>query len=375
MNPAVLRRLRPHRFLHKIPEHPLRSSSRPGPVTPNNPPAGGLKNRAGYDIRKLPMKRFLLIALTFCAFIPCALGQSQLLDQVVAVVNDEVITQSELDTFLRPLYEQYKNEYQGEKLAAFLNEVRQKLLNQLIEDRLVFQEAGKQKIEIDETEIDTQMEDFKKRFPNETALEDALKKEGMTLTRMRDRLRRQAMIRRLQDMEVRSKIVVSPLEVESYFTGHPEEFSRQDRLKVRSITIKKSDEAREKGLMDEPAKNKILELRRKVLSGDDFGALARQNSEDAQAKEGGLSDWVEQGAMIPAIDDAIFKIKPGEVSEIIETPMGYHIFRLEEKQAGKKRTLEEAREEIVGKLFREKAAERFRQWTEELKRNAYISIR
>ena len=256
-----------------------------------------------------------------------------------------------------------------------MTEARQKLLNQMIEDRLVFQEAGKQKIEIEESEIDDQMEEFKKRFPNETALEDALKKEGLNLSGMRERLRRQALIRKLQDIEVRSKVVVSPLEVENYYRSHPEEFSHQDRLKIRSITLKKSDEAREKGLTDETAKNKILEIRKKILAGTDFGELAKQYSEDAQAKQGGAGDWIELGDMIPVIDDVIFKMKAGEVSEIIETPMGYHLFRIEEKQAGKKRTLEETRDEIFGKLFRQKAEERFRQWTDELKRTAYISVR
>ena len=304
-----------------------------------------------------------------------AATQTQLLDQVVAVVNDEAITQSELDILLRPIYEQYKNDYKGEKLIGMLNDARQKLLNQLVEDHLVFQEAAKQNIKVEEDEIDGEMEEFGKRFPNAQAMEEALRKEGLSLTDMRERLRRQTMIRRLHDLEIRSKIVVSPLEIEEYYKNHPEEFSKQERIRVRSITVKKSEEAREKGLTDEPAKDKVEGLRKKVLKGGDFGHLAQEQSEDSHSKEGGLSEWVERGAMIPAIDDVIFKIKPKEVSEIIETPMGYHFFRVEERQEGEKLTLDKARDEIFGKLFHEKTTARFREWVTELKRNAYISIR
>jgi parvulin-like peptidyl-prolyl isomerase len=84
---------------------------------------------------------------------------------------------------------------------------------------------------------------------------------------------------------------------------------------------------------------------------------------------------VGRGDVIPAIGDVIFKLKPNEVSEMVETSMGYHLFRLEERKEGHKRSFEEARDEIFSKIFREKGSEQFRLWMEELKRKAYISVR
>ncbi len=323
------------------------------------------------------MKPFVTFFFLLCLLAPGVLAAQdrQLLDQVVAVVNDEPITQSELDMLMRPMYEQYRKDYQGEKLMRVMTEVHNKLLNQLIEDRLVFQEAKSQGIEIDEAAIDEQIEEFKKRFKNENEMEDAMRKEGLTLSDMRERLRRQAMIRRLHDTEIRTKVVVSPMEVEDYYEKNPREFSSQGQLRVRSITIKKSGDAQVKGLTDEAAKSKIEDLRQKILGGEDFGRLAKQYSEDISAKQGGFSDWIERGAMIPAIDEVIFKLKAGEVSGVIETEMGYHLFRVEEIKEPYKKNLEEVRDQIYAKLFSIKAQERFREWTQELKRNAYISIR
>ncbi|MBI3316815.1 MAG: peptidylprolyl isomerase [Candidatus Omnitrophica bacterium] len=321
------------------------------------------------------MKIFSGLVLFISLYITIGYAESQMLDQVVAVVNNEAITQSELDLIFRPVYEEYKNNMSGEQLMATLSEARRKLLNQLVEDRLVLQEAKSQNIEVSEDEVERDFKEFVKRYKTEEDLEQALYKEGLNLTLLRERLKNQAMIRQLHDREIRARVIVSPLEVEDYFKNHPQEFASQDRVKVRSLTLKKGEEARLKGLTDEGAKTKIETLRNRIMAGEDFETLAKENSEDAQAKNGGLGDWVERGEMIPVIDQVIFSMKPQEYSDIVETEMGYHFFRLEMREEGKKRSFEEVRDEIFGNLFRRKVSMRFREWMNELRREAYISIR
>lgn len=323
------------------------------------------------------MKKFLfLIALIAAVSTPAfAEAQRQLLDQVVAIVNDDPITQSELDVTMRPIYQDYKSQYSGEALMEALTEARRKILNQMIEDKLVYQEAKNQKIDPDIDRVDQQLEDLKKNFKADIDLEDALAKEGMSLSVMRERMERQSVIQRLHEMEVRAKVVVSPLEVEAYYEDHSDEFSSEKMIRVRSITIKKNEDAREKGLTDEAAKLKIDNLRKRALAGQDFESLSTEFSEDTSAKNGGLSDWIKPGEMISEIDSIIFKMKKGGVSEIIETPMGYHVFRVEELREREKKNFEQAREEIYQKIFREKSIKRFHEWMTELKRSAYVSIR
>jgi len=315
----------------------------------------------------------MLALLSFST--PLAWAQAQLLDQVIAVVNDEAITQSELDSILRPIYEDYKQRYSGDKLFRQLNEARSKLLNQLIEDRLVYQEAKEKKIQVDTLKIDEQIEAFQKKFPTPVAMETALNEQGVTLRGLRERLEKQEMVRKLHEQEVKAKVIVSPSEIEKYFEENPEKFTSKDRMRVRSITIKKSDEAREKGLKDEAAFEKMQSLEKSIKSGGDFTALAKDNSQDVNAKEGGLGDWVERGAMIEAIDLVIFKLNPGETSEILETAMGYHLFRCEETQSGNKRGLEEVRDEIYNRIYQNKSEARFEEWLKELKSKAYVSVR
>lgn len=325
--------------------------------------------------KKAAMSRFFfLFFLCLAGLSPRAAAQSQLVDQVVAVVNDEVITQSELDMILRPLYMQYKGQYPEDKLMQMMTDARQKLLNQLIEDKLVYQEAQKQKMDVDESMLDNEIEDLKKRFPTDQALEDALQQDGLNFKEMRDRMRRQSMIRQLQDREVRSRIVVSPLEVERYYQDHPEEFAGNESVRVRSMTTRKNEEAMQKGLKDEAAKSKIEQVKKNIAGGEKFEEMAKRFSEDTQAKNGGLGDWTEPGMMIPVIDSVIFKLNPGEMSEIVESPMGYHLFRMEERREKYKKNFPEVREQIYDKLFRQKSQARFQEWMKELRRDAYISV-
>lgn len=306
---------------------------------------------------------------------PPVWAQKQLVDRVIAVINDEAITQSELDLFLRPLYEDLKKEYHGEELMRQLNDVRLKLLNQMIEDHLVFQEAKTLGITVDENEIDEMVGEFKSRFPSEAEFEKAIAGQGYSVTEMRDMYRRQISIRKLHDMEVRSKVVVSPREVEEYYKDHSSELAQEEKIKVSSITIRKSEEASDKGITDEAAKQKIESVEKRIRTGEAFDALARQFSEDDHAKQGGLVGWVKRGEMLQSIDESLFELKAGSISPVLETSSGYHLFKIEDKRTSEIPTLDSVRTKIQNMLFRRKAEKRFKEWMDGLKARAYISVR
>ena len=208
------------------------------------------------------MKHLVLIPMMLLVLgIPLArAAEHELLDRVVAVVNDEVITQAELDTFLRPIYEQYSKEYSGAELVKAINEVRQKILGQMIEDKLVYQEAVSMGIEIKDEDVDKEFQEFKSKLEKPGELDEMLEREGLTMKALRERLKKQAMVRQLQDREIRSKVIVSPTEVEAFFKNNPDKFKSKERVRVKSLTIKKSEEARAKGLTDEKPAGGVREF-------------------------------------------------------------------------------------------------------------------
>ena len=321
------------------------------------------------------VKNLILALLILFVLVPFARAEEELLDRVVAVVNDEIITQAELDAVLRPVYEDYKLQYSGEELAELVREARTKILGQLIEDKLVYQEAVAQDIVINEDEIEKELSDFRKRMENPDEFDAMLEREGMNMKSLREKFKRQLMIRRLQDMEIRSRVVISPAEIEKFYRDNPDKFRKTARVKVRSLTVKKSPEAREKGIADEKAKERMDSLFLKLKQGENFEALVASSSEDSRAKEKEPSQWFEKGSMIESVDEAIFKTPKGHLTGIVETPVGFHIFKVEDVEEARQISFQEARDQISGSLFQVKSNERFREWTEQLKKTAYISIR
>lgn len=321
------------------------------------------------------MKKLILAFLIFGIVTSAYAAEQELLDRVVAVVNDEVITQAELDNFLRPIYEQYRSEASGEKLMETMQDIRQKILSQMIEDKLVYQEAVRQGIEIKDDELEKELAEFKQKMEKPGDLDLMLEKEGMTLKDLKERLRKQAMIRQLQDREIRSKVVVSPAEVEDFYKANPEKFRTKERAKVQSLTIKKSQAARDKGIPDEKARKEIELLEQRAKLNRNFEDLVVRFSEDALAKQEGKGGWIERGSMIESVDTILFNTPLGQVTPIVETPIGYHLFRVLEKEPAKEQPFDEVKNQISGYLFQQKSDARFHEWMEEIKKASYISIR
>lgn len=326
--------------------------------------------------RKRRVNRFWAGILFFFALqiIVPSLGRAEVLDKVVAVVNDDVITQSELDQLLAPVYGQYKKVYTGREFSLKMEEARQGLLNQLIEDKLVYQEAKRLGVEVSEEEINEKMDAFQARFKKED-FDRLLQEQGLTLSKLRNRYREQIAIRKLHQHQVRSKVIVTPVEIEDYYKQHLDEFTEDEKIRVSTITIRKNEEALDAKGEDLKAKEKAEEVRGKILAGGNFEELARTYSQDTKAEAGGDLGFIGRGELIPSIDEVIFNLKIGDVSPVLTTEMGYHIFKVTERRERREKSLEEVRDMIEDFLIRKETRKRFNEWMQDLKKNAYISIR
>lgn len=313
---------------------------------------------------------FFSVLSALCA----AEGGREILDKVVAVVNDEIITQSELDQLLGPVYEQFRKAYSGSDFSRKMEEARYGLLMQLIEDRLVYQEAKRLGIEVTEEEINERLESFKEKFKKDD-FERLLREQGLSVSKLKDRYKEQISIRKLHQMQVRGKVIVTPLEVEDYYKQHVNEFTEDEKIRVRTITIRKNEDAIGGKNEDPEARRKADEILGKIYNGESFEELAKTVSEDTKAQDGGDLGFIARGELLPSIDEVIFNLRIGDVSPVLTTDMGYHIFKVVERQEKKERSFDEAEKAIHEGLMRKKSQERFKEWMEELKKNAYISLR
>ncbi|MDP3791803.1 MAG: peptidylprolyl isomerase [Candidatus Omnitrophota bacterium] len=322
------------------------------------------------------MKRYLqiaalILACTFFINLPDS-AKAAVVDKIVVVVNSEIITQREIDIMLSPVYAQYRTMYKGEELIRRLEEVREGIIKQLIEDRLIFSEAKKANITVEEKEINVRIEEIQRKIGSEKELEDMLNQQNLTLNELRARYKEKIMIRKLIDQKVGARIIITPLEVKNYYSENKDQFLQSEEIQLRQILIKPKQQ--DKASQDE-ALRITREIVKRIQDGCDFAGLAKEYSSGPATESGGLMGYVKKGDLMPQIEEIAFNLKDGETSGIIQTPLGYHLFKVEQRKFRRTKELSEVRQEIEEYLYRQKADQRLRGWIDSLAKNAYIEFK
>lgn len=316
------------------------------------------------------MKKILFITAVLSALNLFA-SHAEVVDKIVVVVNSEIITQREIDVLLSPVYMQYREMYKGEELIRRLEEVRERIIKQLIEDRLILSEAKKQNIIVEEKEIDARIDEIQRNVGSEKELEALLAEQNTTIKELRERYREKIMIRKLIDQKVGSRIIITPFEVKNYYNDHREEFIQPEEIKLSAILIKPK---KEQG-GDAGALQLMRDIVRRIKEGCGFNGLAKEYSDAPGASEGGSMGYVKKGDLMPKIENIVFNLKEGEMSGIIQTSLGYHVFKVEEKRQTRNKEFPEVREELEELLYRQRAEEKLKGWINSLAKNAYIEFK
>ncbi|MCX5677773.1 MAG: peptidylprolyl isomerase [Candidatus Omnitrophica bacterium] len=313
--------------------------------------------------------RLLFLALVFMASASAVL-YAAVVDKIVVVINNEVITQGEIDRILAPAYEQYKSMLPEDQLIKKLDDARQAVMAQLIEEKLILSEAKKQNIEVDEKDVDAKVQESKKRFPSNELFEEALAAQHLTLKDLRAKFKEQLMTKKLIDQKVGSKVFITPNEVIEYYGKHAEEFSKPEALRLSNILIKPKENVK-----IEKTVELVAEIGKRLKGGSDFAELAKIYSEGPGAKEGGAMGYVRRGDLLPEIEKVVFSMKEGEISDVIRTKVGFHFIKVDEKKAPESVSMADARQSIEQTLWMSKMREKSKGWIEELRKHAYIAFK
>lgn len=326
--------------------------------------SGGLKRGAGGAGGLL-----LLLALLRPA-------SAMIIDKVVAVVNQEVITLSELQEEVEPVLREITDQYVGAERDRRLREMEERLLKQLIDRRLQYQEAKRQKITVSPAEVTNAIEDLKRKNKIETeqALQEALAREKLTLDHLRRNIEEELSISRLVTKEVRSKVIVGEEEIRAYYEKHREEkYRRSPEARIRHLLVavpadaSAADRARARARAEEA----LALLRR----GEDFAKVAARYSDGPTAATGGELGRMKKSDLAPELAAVAFQLPVGRVSDIIETPAGFNLIQVEERWTDPYRSLAEVREQIRNALVDEKSQSIYKEWLDGLRARASIEVK
>lgn len=321
------------------------------------------------------MKRFSLsITLSAALLSAPASSNAEVMDRVVAVVNGQVITLSELNEREGPIAKQVSETFSGPERDRRLAELKKKVVDSLIEDLLLEQEAERLGMKVSDRDIDDAIDEVKKQNSlDDEGLRAALKREGLTYESYRVQIKKQIEKSRVIGQQVRSKVSVTDKELADYYERNKRLFLKDDEIKVSHILFLVPENA--SGEEIERIKGQALQVLELARKGNEFSELAKKYSQDASAMEGGSLGFFKKGQLLPALEAAAFSLKKGEISDLVRTPYGFHIIRLDDIKEASPEPFETVKEKIKSAATSEMMEQRYKDWMDELKKSAIIELK
>ena len=312
------------------------------------------------------MKKIICFCLTLL-FIGEVFGE----DKIVAVVNDVPLKETQLQGVMNEMLPRtfYHRTVTPEKIA----EIRKKALDELIKRELYYQEAKRTGLRVERSEINEGLETIKKRFKSKKEYREALKQAGISEDDLRKDIERNLLIQKFYQKEVIDKSMVSDEYLKDYYEKNKKDFLRPEAVHIRHILIKvdPSSSSEEKNKKKETAQDILKRLR----SGEDFAELAYKYSDDDWRVKGGDLGLLHRGRLLPELEEAAFKMKPGEISDLIETIYGYHIIKLEEKLPPTQFSFEEIKDKLRKEIEEKRRKDIEDHLLKSLKEKAKVEVR
>lgn len=306
-------------------------------------------------IKKTKIGILLILAIGICT-----IASAEVVDRIVAVVNNEIITLSDLNKAILP----YKHnidasENSSEKKQELIQTLKRDVLQQLIDRSLSSQEAVKYNIVVSKEDVDSAIHNFmttNKMDPEE--LEAALAADGLTLKDYQSKMKKEILQSRLISRAVRSQVIITDTDIKTYYDSHLDAFTGVKKYHLRNI------------LMD--AKADLAAIEPKIGNLSSFKKLAKEHSIASNAADGGDLGAFDINNFSEEIKISLQALGKGDHTSVLYVGQGYQILFVEDILMEGNKTLDQARDQIENILYKEQAEKRFKEWIESLKTHAHI---
>ncbi len=289
------------------------------------------------------------------------------LPDVLARINGEEVTKTDFEQFIAQM-----EINAGQKVSKEQrNEVYRKALDQLVTIKVLSQEVKTRGVKADDNAVDEQMQKIRAQFKTDEDYRKALTSRGVTPDKLRADMLTESRINTMMDIESGGTPTVTEGDVRAFYEKNPERFRQAEAVRASHILIraKPGDEAARKA-----ARARIVALHKQAKAGRDFADLARRHSEDGSAQSGGDLGFFTKDRMVPEFADAAFAMKPGDVSNIVETSYGYHIIKLADRRPGATVPLEEVTGQVRQFLSEERKREKAEAFVKVLRSKSKIEV-
>jgi parvulin-like peptidyl-prolyl isomerase len=304
-------------------------------------------------------------------------ADGRLIERVVAVVNDEIILLSEVEERVGPIMAEMdrQGELAGRNRDAQIMVLRRRVLDMLIDERLLLNQAHQLKLGVTSEEIDRALEEIRKQ--NNVDLDDlvkALRQQGMSMAQYRQDLRKQILRLKVINAAVRSRISVSDEEVRNYYEQVVRRSGTNRTVRASHIFVAIPEDATPKDV--ERKRKQAGDLVERARAGEDFAKLARAHSEDPATKEeGGDLGFFSRGSLPAAVEEIVFGMDIGEVRGPIRAARGFHVLKLLARKDEGIKPLKEIKEQLRQQLYAQEMEKATKSWLQEIRKKAHIETR
>jgi peptidyl-prolyl cis-trans isomerase SurA len=349
---------------------PLAAQEKPADKPQAKPPAPvmekpGMAPEAAKDSAAIPAKK---------AVDPNA---GRTVEEIIARVNNEIITRSEYDKARQTAEEDAKQECQGrctpEQLKTNIEDREKTTLRDLIDQSLLVQRAKDMGVSV-EPEVIKKLDQIRieNKLPSMEELEKAVSGQGMNWEDFKNNIRNSLLTQRVISSEVGSHITISDEEIQKYYEAHKAEFVRPEQVALREIEVttqgKKPEEIPD-------LKKKAETALKRVQDGEDFGEIAKRLSDSNTKTQGGFLGVYKRGELSKELEDVVFKMKKNDLTEVTETKQGFLVLQVLEHYDEGEQSLAKVKNEITDKLYGGRMEPKMREYLKTLREQSFVVIK
>ncbi len=328
------------------------------------------------------LKRFSTVACVLLAVLLVVPVRAEIIEQVLVKVNGDILTKTEFEqrqvAILRSRPELANVSPESDALQRAVAEVTPQLILEAVDELLLVQRGRELGMALGDEQFKTIVENIKKQnnLEDEERFGAALKQEGMTLADLRRNLERQMFVSQVQQRDIADKISVTEDESKAYYEAHRNEFTTPSQVTLREILVEVPVAGAGINVgQDDDARAEAEAIRARLLAGEPFARLAGEVSDAPSKANGGLIGPVSHDELAAALQELVDRMKVGELAEVIRTPRGYQILKLEARTDTQIRTFEQARDDIGNRVGDQKIAGERLKYLDRLRTQATITFR
>ncbi|HUO36250.1 MAG TPA: peptidylprolyl isomerase [Candidatus Acidoferrum sp.] len=318
----------------------------------------------------------VLATLFFAVHALHAQTKDVVVEEIIARVNNDIVTLSDYEKAQATLRQEVAQDCQGctqDKLDDEYRTRSKDLLRDLIDQDLLVQRAKDEGVSV-ETDLIKRLDDVRKEnnLASLDDLEKAVESQGLSWDDYKAQLRNSLLTQEIIRRDVGSRINISDSDSRAYYEAHKQEFVKPEEVVLAEIFLSTQGKTpQEMGVIEVKADD----LHQRLVNGDDFNELAKRYSEGSTAKDGGELGTFQRGQLSKQIEDAVFKLDKGHITDVIQTKTGFEILKVEAHYIAGLQPYEKVQDDIMNRIYMQRVQPALRDYLAQLREESYVTVK